>query len=196
MAIPAAIPIAVGAIAAGSGIIRNISQRKEAQKQRDFQERMSSTAYQRTVKDMRLAGINPMLAYMQGGASTPGGAQASIEDIAGPAVSSAMHARRLSQEIKNMQAVEERDRSSANTIRIQGFLAGEDINLRKEQMRLNRSTTALNKMSLDMVGLQMPEAINKARVASGKLGKGAAYLQRIREIFFGGGAAFKPITFR
>lgn len=46
-----------------------------AQKQMDFQERMSNTSYQRGMKDMRLAGLNPMLAFMKGGASVPDGAR-------------------------------------------------------------------------------------------------------------------------
>lgn len=50
---------------------------REAQVQRDWEERMSSTAYQRQVTDMRSAGINPMAAFGSGGASTPGGASAS-----------------------------------------------------------------------------------------------------------------------
>lgn len=45
---------------------------------RNFQEKMSSTAYQRAVEDMRKAGINPILAFANGGASTPGGSAATI----------------------------------------------------------------------------------------------------------------------
>lgn len=51
---------------------------EQAQIQRDWQERMSNTAYQRAMKDMEKAGLNPILAYSQGGAQVPGGATAQV----------------------------------------------------------------------------------------------------------------------
>lgn len=94
----------------------------EAQKNRDFQDQQSSSVWQRGVKDMEAAGINPMLAYMKGGAPVTSGAQASgsqatsggmqrMTDVISPAVNSAVNIQqtlasvdKIRAETKNVEA--------------------------------------------------------------------------------------------
>lgn len=79
-------PFMSGGAIAGAGInfasqqFTNAQQMALADKQMSFQERMSSTAYQRSAADMRAAGLNPMMMFGHGeAASSPGGAQAQLQ---------------------------------------------------------------------------------------------------------------------
>lgn len=75
--------------------VNRLFQAQEADRARAWSERMSATSYQRAIGDLERAGLNPMLAYSQGGApmptaGTPSGSMASGSNPGGSAASSGM----------------------------------------------------------------------------------------------------------
>lgn len=120
--------MAVGAVVAAaapaliSGVGGYIGQRqantanwKIAKAQMAWEAKMSSTAYSRAVADMRSAGLNPALMYGHGGAaSTPGAPGASVQDVVGPATSSAIQTMMARKQLSVMDAQEAAARASAD----------------------------------------------------------------------------------
>lgn len=162
------IPIVGDLLSAGASLIggerANRANIQMARENRAFQESMSSTSYQRAMDDMRSAGLNPMLAYDKGGASTPPGSTAQVSDIITPAISTAMQKRRLDQEIEVMKSSEYknlREGALANALKIK---ATEDS--------VNSALTA------EHLKYALPKARNLAE-AEDKIGDDLAPIDRI-----------------
>lgn len=146
--------LATGILGGIGGLVTNFMNAEEKDKERefnaaqsqinrDFQERMSSTAYQRSMADMKTAGLNPILAYQKGGASSPSGSQASttalhLEDPVGKGISSAKTAA----ETSNMKEQNENLKVQRDLLHAQSAQALSQTTLNEKNAALAAQNTA------------------------------------------------------
>lgn len=177
-------PILGGAIVSGaaglvSGGLQWLGGEKSNYEDRQFAREMfnrqleaSGSSYQRAVADMRMAGINPMLAYMRGGASTPSGQAVDNENTLGPAVSSAMAGKKLAAELEMMRYTRNKVASDISNVQSDTALKG-TMQSYYEAMREQAH------MQTQLIGAEASSARVRAMIDQSGVGRFAEYLRRL-----------------
>lgn len=146
-----------------------------------FQERMSNTAYQRAMSDMEQAGLNPMLAYQQGGAGTPTGSTATMQtpdvkvpqyqDPLSPAVNSAVDAFVKTTQLKQ----------AAQELGIKQSTATADIAMKAAQTAQVAQSAKKMQVESDILNARAKKEKLEGNFYDSESGKTMYYLNKINE---------------
>lgn len=179
----------MGGMSLAGGLFAQSKTDDRLQAQMDFQREMANTAWQRGMKDMKKAGLNPILAYQKGPASSPTGAFAAAEDIVTPGVNTAMAHSKNTADVANAlttnnlikaqtdQTVTNADLNRASTMYTNARTANEKLESAIKLNDIDRGASEAAKRRGDTEQYEDPGV-------GGQITRGSRYLGNIiKEIF-------------
>ena len=150
---------------------QNIFNQYEAQRAREWNQQMDSTKYQRTVADMRAAGVNPALA-MQGGVTTQASSNATASAAnVGPAQIDLSQVAQLAMQSKQLQI---QDKLADAEIRVKNA----DADLKEKDAKVRDDYN-----NLMMEGMKISNDLNESQISQiraniGKIGEEVELLKK------------------
>jgi len=153
-----------GLVGGSSAKSQNKAQLRAAREQMAWQERMSSTAHQREVADLRAAGLNPILSVSKGGpgASSPSGAMPQIQNEGAAALQGAASALALQQgeaQLNLIKAQTEKTQAEATTEKLRPAMVTEQTNVQSQTFEsIGRD---IENKSIQNIGMQLDNDIKE-----------------------------------